>query len=424
MRRFFRFSLALLWLPLLAPAQEVAPVTSSYQEWAHGPDGIAVRFGGVVPSPYQKWSHGPSTSPDWFPIAVWCQDPANAAAFSRAGINTYLALWEGPTEKQLAMLKRAGLKVICEQNDVALRHLDDPTIIAWMHGDEPDNAQELPGKKGYGPPIAPEKIIDEYAQITKADPTRPVMLNLGQGVAWNDYYGRGTRTGHAEDYPEYLKGADIVSFDIYPVVHESPKIAGKLSYVGAGVDHLVEIGKGEKVVWNCLECTHIGAADRKATPQQVRCEAWMSLIHGSQGLIYFVHQFAPKFREAALLDDPEMLAAVTALNKQITSLAPVLHSPKLWLNGEFEVSGEEKFPQVPVDILVKHFGGSSYIFAVEKRGMTVKAQFQRLVQGEGLDKFQVTVIDENRTIGAKDCHFTDIFAPWEVHLYRIDKPKP
>ena len=53
----------------------------------------------------------------------------------------------------------------------------------------------------------------------------------------------------------------------------------------------------------------------------------MSLVHGSRGLIYFVHQFKPKFNEHALLDDPEMLAAVTAINRQIRELAPVLNSP-------------------------------------------------------------------------------------------------
>jgi len=398
MKLISRFSIALLFFstPLSIHAQGVASTAS----------------------PYQKWAHGPSTDPAFFPIAVWCQDPVNAEAFRKAGINTYVALWEGPTEKQLDVLRPTGMKLICEQNDVALRHLDDPMIIGWMHGDEPDNAQELPDHKGYGPPIAPQKIIDEYAQITKADPSRPVMLNLGQGVAWDAYYGRGVRSGHSEDYPEYLKGADLVSFDIYPVVHESPKIAGKLWYVADGVDHLVHLANGEKVTWNCLECTHIGAADRKATPQQVRCEAWMSLIHGSQGLIYFVHQFAPKFREAALLDDPEMLAAVTALNKQIEALAPVLNSPPLPHGGEFITDD----PKAPVDFLVKHFDRSTYIFAVEKRGVAVKTGFQRLMQGEGLDKYQVTVLGENRTIDAKDAAFTDTFAPWEVHLYRIDPP--
>ncbi|MGH7969149.1 MAG: hypothetical protein ACREIC_10530, partial [Limisphaerales bacterium] len=274
---------------------------------------------------YAQWSHGPSSDPNFFPLAVWLQSPANAERYHQAGINTYIALWHGPTEAQLAELKKAGMKLICEQNAVALRHFDDPTIIAWMHGDEPDNAQSLGEGRGYGPPIAPEKIVADYKRIRAADPSRPVMLNLGQGVAWDGWYGRGNRSRHPEDYPKYLEGCDIASFDIYPVVHDSPEVAGKLWYVGQGVERLVRWSAGEKIAWNCLECTHISNPDRKPTPREVRCEAWMSLIQGSRGLIYFVHQFKPNFREAALLDDPEMLAGVTALNRQITRLAPVLN---------------------------------------------------------------------------------------------------
>ena len=55
----------------------------------------------------------------------------------------------------------------------------------------------------------------------------------------------------------------------------------------------------------------------------------MSLVHGSRGLIFFVHQFKPVFHEAALLGDPEKLAAVTDLNRQIAGLAPVLNSPSV-----------------------------------------------------------------------------------------------
>ena len=43
-----------------------------------------------------------------------------------------------------------------------------------------------------------------------------MLLNLGQGVAFDNYIGRGVRRNHPEDYPEYVKGCDIASFDIYP----------------------------------------------------------------------------------------------------------------------------------------------------------------------------------------------------------------
>ena len=186
------------------------------------------------------WPHGPSSDAAFFPTAVWLQGPQNAPAYKAAGINLYIGLWNGPTEEQLAALAKAGVPVICDQNEVGLKHKDDPIIVGWMHGDEPDNAQSLPSGKGYGPPIAPDKIIADYKRLRAADPTRPVTLNLGQGVAWDGYYGRGVRTNHPEDYLEYVKGCDIVSFDIYPVVHEKPAVRGKLWYVAEGVRRLIQ----------------------------------------------------------------------------------------------------------------------------------------------------------------------------------------
>ena len=107
---------------------------------------------------YAKWRNGPFQETARFPIAVWLQDPRNAPKYQALGINLFVALWKGPTAEQIAELKRHRMPVICEQNDYALKHLDEKTIVGWMHGDEPDNAQSLPNGKGYGPPILPEKI--------------------------------------------------------------------------------------------------------------------------------------------------------------------------------------------------------------------------------------------------------------------------
>ena len=101
-----------------------------------------------------------------------------------------------------------------------------------------------------------------------------------------------------------------------------------MEFVARGVERLREWTGGAKPVWSCIECTHIENAQLKPTPDQVRSEVWMALIRGARGLIYFVHQFKPTFQEAALLEDPEMLSAVTAINQQIHQLAPVLNSTR------------------------------------------------------------------------------------------------
>ena len=304
------------------------------------------------------------------------------------------------------------MKLICDQNEVARKHLDDPTIIGWMHGDEPDNAQSLPSGKGYGPPILPEKITADYQRLRAADPTRPVLLNLGQGVAYDNYIGRGVRRNHPEDYAQYVKGCDLASFDIYPVVHDKPEVSGKLWFVPQGVERLIKWAGPDRVVWNCIECTRIGDPARKATPHQVRAEAWMSLIHGSRGLIYFVHEWKPRFNESALLSDPEMLAAVTALNQQITRLAPVLNSPTPGTAATVSTDNKD----VPVAIAAKQRAGFAYLFAVGMREGRTTATFTLSgLTGER----PVEVLDEARTLTAKDGVFRDQFQPWDAHLYRL-----
>ncbi|MCW5554821.1 MAG: hypothetical protein KIS67_21995 [Verrucomicrobiae bacterium] len=359
-----------------------------------------------------KWTNAPWSDPKFFPIAVWLQSPANAERYRQAGINTYVGLWKGPTEAQLAALGKAGMYVICDQNEVALRHLDNPSIIAWMHGDEPDNAQSLGEGRGWGPPIPPATIVEDYHRMRAADPTRPVLLNLGQGVAWDGWYGRGVRSNHPEDYPEYLKGCDIASFDIYPAAHDRKEVASNLWFVARGVERLINWTDGRKPVWNCIECTHIGNPNRKATPHEVRAEVWMSLIHGSRGLIYFVHQFKPKFIEAALLADPEMLSAVTAINRQIKELAPVLNSPTV----PNAVRVNSTNAAVPVADMVKRYEGATYLFAVGMRHGETSATFK--LDGISAEAI-VEVLGEDRTLLAKDGSFTDRFAPWDVHLYSV-----
>jgi hypothetical protein len=239
-----------------------------------------------------------------------------------------------------------------------------------------------------------------------------VLLNLGQGVAWDGWHGRGVRTNHPEDYPQYLEGCDIASFDIYPAAHDKPQVAGNLWYVAKGVERLAKWTDGSKPVWNCIECTRIHNPKTKATPHEVRCEVWMSIIHGSTGLIYFVHEWQPKFNESALLSDPEMLSAVTKINRQIADLAPVLNSPTI--ADAAKVSSDNS--AVPVASMVKKHAGATYVFAVVMRGEATTATFT-LQDLKG--KRTVEVIGENRAVTSQDGVFTDRFRPWDVHLYKI-----
>jgi hypothetical protein len=361
-----------------------------------------------------------------------------APRYKAAGINLYIGLWNGPTAEQLQTLRNADMPVICDLNDYARAHLDEPLFVGWMHGDEPDNAQTFAGfwkgdkekiregwpeiyekqglakrdYQGYGPPVPPPWIVRDYEKIKTVDSTRPAFLGLGQGVAWEKYHGRGERTGHLEDYPKYLAGCDVACFDIYPAAHDDLAVKDALWYVPRGVRRLREWCRDGKPVWVHLETGIIGAPGSQPTPLQVKAEIWMALIHGARGIDYFVHQFKPKFNEHALLDNPDMLAAVTAVNQQITSLARVLNSATI-VDG---VAVESTNPKTPVHAMVKRQGGATYVFSAAMYGEETKAAFR--VQGLTGNR-TAEVLGEDRQVRIQNGVFADAFAGHGVHLYRI-----
>jgi hypothetical protein len=366
---------------------------------------------GRCDEPSSSFGRGIPADESFFPIAVWLQSPSNAEKYRDIGINTYVGLWRGPTEEQLDTLDRVGMRLVCGQSEASLRFIDRATIVAWMHGDEPDNAQPLPFGRGYGPPIPAARIVEDYEELRRVDPSRPVLLNLGQGVAWDGWHGRGVRMNHPEDYPEYLRGCDIASFDIYPASHDRAEIAGKLWYVPKGVDRLRRWSGGTKPVWCCIETTRISNVLRGPTPEEVRSEVWMALIHGARGLIYFCHEFKPRFVEAGLLADAEMARAVGQINAQIRDLAPALNSPDVPNAATVETSNAE----VPLDLVVKQRDGATYLFVVAMRERGTTGTFTL----PGLTEARVEVLGENRSIPLRDGTFRDDFRGYQVHLYRI-----
>jgi len=327
-----------------------------------------------------------------------------ASRYKAAGINLYVGLWQGPTVAQLSALKQAGMSVICDQNAVGLKHIADPTIVAWMHGDEPDNAQPAAGG-GYGPCVPPQRIVDAFRAIKAKDSKRPVLLNLGQGVANDAWIGRGSGA-KLSDYETYVQGCDIVSFDVYPVA--GLQRPDEIGLVAKGVDRLMKWTGGKKRVWNCLECTNIDGKG-KPTPTQVAAEAWSALMHGSRGLIYFVHQFKPTFNEHALLDDPQMLAGVTVLNAQIQRYAPLLDDPVdptvdfATANGSVETRSTRR-------------GKETTLFVLSMKGEDAGTVH---VQGEVKSIHDVVTGQEiTLTLGKPNLRLE----PYKLHIIRVTRP--
>ena len=366
---------------------------------------------------YKRWTNGPNPSgdPNYFPIGVWYQEPSTAEAYKALGVNLFVALPDGAQPGPLAA---AGMGVFYLD---AYKQVANPAerkallakwgslTRAWGQIDEPDNAQELPGGKGYGPCVPPREVVAVYNQYRQSDPTRPVYLGVGKSVDDNKTHMRGVCTGHYEDYPAYIRGSDVISYDSYPVNVHKP-----LWYVAKGMDELRYWARYRKPVYEDIETTAIGAHAGKPTPAQVKSEVWMIIIHGGMGIIYFCHTFSPRLDPAGLLHEPAIAREAGALDRQILRLARVLNTPPV-ANGVRVVSSNG---MTPVDTMLKRWHGSTYLFTVAARpgGPTTGSFTLRDCPAHAT----AVVLDENRSIRITDGNFKDDFSkPYQVHIYRF-----
>lgn len=406
---------------------------------APAPEAAAAGAGEVRPRPptpvssytpayWARWENGPSADPSFFPIGVWMQDPDRTAAGYRAlGVNTFVGLWEGPQEHWLEALAANDLTALSG----AATDVDAEVLTGHVLADEPD----MNVSPEAGGCLTPEQVAELAREARAADPTRPVYLNGGKGFALPDFYGGANchnqrpadydaehpESWYQQDflpgaddgiYAEYLREVDICSVDYYAVTdpYEPERHRGIWAY-GRAVRRMRAFCGPDKPVWAFVETTQIWDDAGQVTPEQVRSIVWTSLIAGANGIEYFAHSFAGGLTDDALLKDPAMVEEVTAINTQITELAPVLNSPTL----ADAVTVDTVEPAVGVDTMAKRHGGDTYVFAIGGGSGATAATFTLAGGGSG----EVEVLGEDRTLDLTDGRFTDDFADYSVHLYRM-----
>ena len=307
---------------------------------------------------------------------------------------------------------------IVGQDSVGLANIDDPTIVGWwMTPDEPDNAQDN-GAGGYGPPVAPATLVSRYNTYKAADPTRPIYLGLGQGVAFDAWEGRGS---NAPPESQYVPAADIIAFDIYPYNNcgGDPNVkmtCGQFWLNAFGVNRLHQWSTRGQAVWTDIETTTIAAGTSSGpTPAQVRSETWLSLIHGANGVTYFVHSWEPTFREDGIFAERDDGRGGEGVER----------------GGEVARSRDERCERAgrgqrlelnaaaPVDVMVKADARAQvlYVFAAIARAGTTTGTFT--VAGMTGDA-TATVVGEGREVAVAAGKWSDEFGANGVHLYEID----
>jgi hypothetical protein len=355
--------------------------------------------------PGRVYENGFPADPAYFPIGVWVQSPRLAPEYQAIGVNFFVGLYQGPTEEQLAELAKYDMPVIAFQNDVGLNSPNARMIRGWMQIDEPDNAQPLPSGSS-GPCVPAKEVALRSVAIKAKDPTRPVFIGFGRGVADPGWRGRGSCTGDMAYYDKASESADIISFGIYPV---TAGYGGQLDLPSRGVRRLRAAARDGQRVWVFIETTHIVSRNARVTPAQLRSEVLLALIEGANGLVYFADEWTGGFREDGLFRYREIVQAVKDLNALMKRLAPVLNSPTI--EGRMNSSGT-----ISSATMLKERGGELYLFAGSTDARAGSVSFSLT----GFSSGRAEVIDEDRQIPISNGVFRDSFdRSYDVHVYRI-----
>ena len=346
----------------------------------------------------------------FFPIGVWLQSTRNAAEFADIGVNTYVGISGGASETGLEQLALHHMFAIATLDSFALNARGRPVIKGWIQPDEPDDAQ--PFSFGlHGPCIPAAEVERRTRAIARQDPTRPVMINFGPGVADSDWRGRGTCRGDLAYYDKAIQGAGIISFDIYPVASDIDHVKGKLQYVARGIQELVRRAHQGQSVWAIIESSALDSL-HPVKPDQLRSEVWMALIHGANGIVYFAHEWKPAFREDALFRHSEIVNEARQIDARISNLATVLNSPTA-------VDAVVASSPIPIATMLKAGGHALYLFAVAMDDQPASVVFTI----PGIRDAEAIVLDENRRVPVHDGILRDFFSGYRVHLYEISDHK-
>jgi hypothetical protein len=290
---------------------------------------------------YARFSRALPSDRSHFPVGVWFESvlsPADVSMDRDAGLNLYVVLTRN---SNLSLVQSGGMQSLLQQDEwgTSAAAQANPATAGWVLGDEID-MQSSP-EAGYAE-------LDQARAALAPDGTLR-FSNYGKGVTFwlTD-----------REAVRYVNGfQDVLSADNYWFTDEnicsggeggsllaggadlSPAECHRAANYGATVRRVRGLVQpaGSKPVWAVVELGHpFSESDWPTiTPPEVRAAVWQSLIAGARGIVYFNHSFGGSAETQHILRDgadpsspyAPIRSVVTATNREIQALAPVLNSP-------------------------------------------------------------------------------------------------
>lgn len=196
----------------------------------------------------------------------------------------------------------------------------------------------------------PEEVMADYKAIKAVDSARLVSLCIMARFMPEV----GFQKIPMEMYRQYPPATDLLMFDLYPTSVWPGK---NLHWNALGLDQLRQLAGPGKALGIWLQASNaMNPRDPGMTPEQMRADTWLALIHGATFIGYFPQTFNPGFKFHDI--NAERRAALRSVVGEITTLTDLILSPPR--NDLFTVAADGS----RVDVLQREDGGKGLLVLV------------------------------------------------------------
>jgi hypothetical protein len=355
----------------------------------------------------------------FFPLCVYGMDQSLFTTWKNRGANCVLDVPDigsgyphstSVIDTWTSQAVAAGFKVFREPHLPATADplLNDPNLIGWLHIDEPNN--------NCGTASPPSKELTEFTAWRAASATKPIMTQFSGGDL------PGVTHAGCNDVSDYtgaggfLASSNWYANDRYPVSGYYDNNWSKLSLLDmtSPIDVLHGWATTAPLMAG-IECSRINQSDanKSVSPDQMRAELWLAIVHGARGIYYFPQLVgANPFAWDGTIDtvynrEPEMIKQ----NGIITALAPILQ-------GDIDPSGVSATVSGTLQAAWRIGSDGNTYFIVVNYDSPVISTAAITLSGVTANT-TATVYGESRTVTVSNGVIADSFPTYGVHIYVV-----
>jgi regulation of enolase protein 1 (concanavalin A-like superfamily) len=235
--------------------------------------------------------------------------------------------------------------------------------------------------------------------------------------------------------PALLTNVDILTVENYPVgqglrSHASIRYTVQQSAIGSIINAGCTVGSnyltGQKTPMIDLYCSNENGYTNLPTPVQCYHDFWSAIASGAQGIVVYgywnvFHNGTPSLTNnlaaynlaASQISGSDLGQAVLFGNQNTNVNFTVTSGPT---NTETFAMGSSNWMYPSINVLCKTWSSNVYVIAVNSTSNSVTADITNLPVASAMGALPF----ELRSVAVANGGFADTFAPWGVHIYKIN----